>query len=235
VNGNERELRSAATDDLCRPTDDVALALPKTGAISLGASLPRQSQTLSIVPDTEPRYLSDDELMHLFQTGDERAFLELYKRRHAAIFTFCLRMCAGDRELGKDIFQETFIRIHSRAHQYRENFVAWSRSIARRVAIDHLRKRKPGRIEESHYAIPTKDRADLPDFTIEQELLRSHIDGSLAKLPLKIREPFILHEYEGMKIAEIASELQITEDAVRQRVWRARRRLRELLLPDYRP
>lgn len=186
------------------------------------------------VPEVNAANETDDELMKRFQGGDEQAFIEIYQRRHSSIFTFCVRMCGGDQELAKDAFQETFIRIHARREQYRgDNFAVWCRRIARSVSVDLQRKRKPQRFEESHYQIPTSERADLPDHQLERSLLRSRIEAALATLPLKIREPFVLHEYEGLRLSEIAAELRLSEDAVRQRVWRARQKLRELLLPDY--
>src|ERR1051325_142454 len=115
MSGKKHRLQLAIADDCHRPAADAVLSFPSTIAIVLGAPpTHRLSHPSDAVPDADTSHLSDDDLMRRFQAGDEPSFLELYKRRHAAIFTFCLRMCGGDRELGKDVFQETFIRIHGR-------------------------------------------------------------------------------------------------------------------------
>jgi RNA polymerase sigma-70 factor, ECF subfamily len=232
--GAERSVRSRVNSPRNLADTDVPILAKRISELS-GTARTSEPEPIAEIK-AEVAIETEEELMQRFQAGDEQAFLEIYKRRRAQIFTFCVHMCAGDEELAKDAFQETFIRIHSRRDQYRgENFPSWCRSIARSISIDLQRKRKPRRFKESDYEIPANDRSAHPDDAVEQHILRARIDRALARVPLKLRECFVLHDYEGMTMLEIATELEISEDAVRVRVWRARKQLRKLLLPVHLP
>src|SRR5262252_9483225 len=55
----------------------------------------------------------------------------------------------GNRALADDLFQETWLRVLEKGHQYdgRNKFATWLFSIAHNVAIDHLRKRQPASLD----------------------------------------------------------------------------------------
>src|SRR5437762_2890095 len=80
----------------------------------------------------------DVELLQRFQQGDEEGYVELYLRRQAEVYTFCLRLSAGDRDLASDIFQETFIKVYRKAHTFREgtNVLGWLYTIVRTTYLN---------------------------------------------------------------------------------------------------
>ncbi len=177
---------------------------------------------------------SDEVLFQRFRLGEEHAFVTLYSRRQAELFTFCLRICGGDNDLASDAFQETFIRIYERADQYRgENLRAWFLRIARNACLDIFRKKTPARLEDEHYEIESNDRSTQPEFPLEQEVLRGLIENAIERLPISLREAFVLREFEGLSHIDIAETMDISVAAARQKIWRARMMLREYLLPNF--
>ena len=68
-----------------------------------------------------------------------------------------------------------------------------------------------------------------PDFGTEQDSLRASLEQAVAKLPIELREPFMLRELEEFSYEDAAAQLGITVAACRQRVYRAKQMLREEL------
>ena len=82
-----------------------------------------------VVASAQPERIdrTDLQLLEAFQTGEERAFAELYTRYKSEIYTFCLRMLGGDSQEAGDAFQETFIKVYEKAatFTYGENIRGW--------------------------------------------------------------------------------------------------------------
>ena len=81
--------------------------------------------------------------------------------------------------------------------------------------------------------IESSDRSMHPEYHSEQESLRNALEHAIASLSMEIREPFMLHEFEGFSYKEIADQLAITLGATRQRIYRAKQELREMLIPEF--
>jgi RNA polymerase sigma-70 factor (ECF subfamily) len=186
-----------------------------------------------------PKEVTDEALLARFQQGDEDGYVELYLRRQAEVFTFALRLAGGDRDLASDLFQETFIKVYRKAHTFRAvvsndgqsgtNVLGWLYTIVRTTYLNHKRRRTLVGLEDSATELPSTDRALDPEFREEQSTLRERVEGAILSLPVEIREPFILREFDGLSYQEISDQLQITLGAVRQRIYRAKLAMREQL------
>ena len=176
---------------------------------------------------------SDRQLLEAFQTGEERAFAELYTRYKSEIYTFCLRMLGGDSQEAGDAFQETFIKVYEKAatFTYGENIRGWLYMIARNVAMNYYRSKKPEETIELHQDLLNTERSNAPDFSGEQRTLREALEAALAQLPHEFREPFILREFDGLAYPEIAEITGVTMSLVKIRIHRAKQRLRKMLAP----
>ena len=87
---------------------------------------------------------------------------------------------------------------------------------------------------EAEYEVSTRYRAQLandPHTQAEKAELRQYVTEAVNSLPLKHRTVVILHEFEGLTHAEIASILSCSEGTVRSRLHYARKKLRTLLKP----
>ncbi|MCK4294704.1 MAG: sigma-70 family RNA polymerase sigma factor, partial [Planctomycetes bacterium] len=85
---------------------------------------------------------TDKSLTDAHLKGDRTAFGELVSRYGDSVLGYLTRM-SRDREQAEDLFQETFKRVHAKAHTLRGNqFKSWLFTIATHVAIDGARRRK---------------------------------------------------------------------------------------------
>jgi RNA polymerase sigma-70 factor (ECF subfamily) len=180
-----------------------------------------------------PKGLSDVELLEAFRKGNERAFAELYTRYKAEIYTFCLRMLAGDSAEAGDAFQETFIKVYEKAatFTYGANVRGWLYMIARNVALNVYRSKRPEETIELHRGLESTERHLSPDFYGEQRSLREALEHAISKLPIEFREPFVLREFDGLGYPEIADITGATLSLVKIRIHRAKQRLRKMLAP----
>ncbi|MBS1902843.1 MAG: sigma-70 family RNA polymerase sigma factor [Bacteroidetes bacterium] len=203
---------------------------PETGDRRRGTPVQAASD-VATKPSTKVR--TDLELIEAFRAGDERAFAELYTRYKSEIYTFCLRMLGGDSAEAGDAYQETFIKVYEKLHTFRygENVKGWIYMIARNVALNIYRSKRPEETIENHPYLPSTERRLSPEFAGEQRSLREAIEEAVATLPIEFREPFILREFDGLGYPEIAEITQTTITLTKVRIHRAKQRLRKLLAP----
>jgi RNA polymerase sigma-70 factor (ECF subfamily) len=175
--------------------------------------------------------LEDGELLQAYQRGDETAFYVLFERRQREIFTHCFRMCNGDRDKASDAFQDTFVKVFTKRELFTDtaNGRAWLYRIATNTCLNALRYDRRHPKEALDVAQPEINPAMQPDFSSEQQMLRTEMERAIAKLPMELREPFLLKEIEEFSYEEISEQLGLTVAACRQRVYRAKQVLREEL------
>jgi RNA polymerase sigma-70 factor, ECF subfamily len=193
-------------------------------------------ETVILHPRSSPmRYSerSDVELLSLFKAGEERAFAELYNRYKAEIYTFCLRMLGGNTGEAGDAFQESFIKVYEKAatFTYGENVRGWLYMIARNVALNYYRTKRPEETIEFHQELESTERQLSPEFYGEQRSLRDALEEAIGRLPHEFREPFILREFDGLGYPEIADITGASLSLVKIRIHRAKQRLRKMLAP----
>jgi RNA polymerase sigma-70 factor (ECF subfamily) len=122
-------------------------------------------------------------------------------------------------EVALDISQETFLRAHVALQAGKHVAKAWLFTVARNGAMDHFRRRIHIPLDDATlYSIP--DRSPREDTTSVQEVL--------DHLPALDREVLWLQIVEGFTTDEIGAMFQVRGSAVRQRLYRARERFRQL-------
>lgn len=179
---------------------------------------------------TDVENISDHELMLAVRAGEIRQLGELFERYNRRLYGFFLRL-TNQSAVSEDLVQIVFYRILKYRHTYRDEgkFTAWIFHLARRVAADHFRK--------NNTAPVSTDPADLLDHpTAEPQpseraaaaedvtLLRS----ALARLPMEQREVLVLSRLQQLDHREIARLLDCSVGAVKVRVHRALKELRDL-------
>jgi len=135
----------------------------------------------------------------------------------------------------EDATQETFLRVlrYSSKLEAVVDPKTWLARIAWRVAVD--RSRKHGRQREIPLEDPEKPVVEVAssaapaDQTVQGAQMSAALERLILTLPEKLRAPLILSTVEEMSPAEVAVTLGINEAAVRSRIFRARRILREKL------
>ncbi len=164
---------------------------------------------------------------------DPEAFGELYEQNYVRIFGYILRRIANI-ELAQDITSETFCKAFDKLGQFRWRnvpFSAWLYRIAGNEVANHYR-------QNGHHPIPLDEIRepttiiDPPAEMIEaQDELSQHQDflhlqGKIARLPIKYQEVMALRYFEEKKVSEIADILGKREGTVKSLLSRALEKLR---------
>jgi RNA polymerase sigma factor (sigma-70 family) len=161
--------------------------------------------------------------------------LEELVRQHSRLVYRIAYAALRSHHDAEDATQETFLRVLRYSHKLAtvEEPKPWLARIAWRVAVDRSRQR--GRKQEIAPDDPGDSAeearsSDIPaDRAMQSSEESAHLERLMAALPKKLREPLILSAVEEMSPREVAATLGINEAAVRSRVFRARKILKEKL------
>jgi RNA polymerase sigma-70 factor (ECF subfamily) len=145
----------------------------------------------------------------------------------------------GDRTRAEDFFQETWIRVLERGHQYdgKSRFEGWLFAIARNLVIDWQRQRKvasldaltdPGHEHPLQIADESAPSALETVLQSEQDL---QVHGAMEQIAPRYREVLLLRFQEELQIEEIAAVLGTPLSTVKSRLYRGLEALRNTLQP----
>src|SRR4030095_8617284 len=171
--------------------------------------------------------------MSQVRDGEVEALGFLYERHRTRLFNFFVRL-TGDRPFSEDLVQESFLRMlkHRETFESVHRFTAWMFQIGRNVHIDALRKRKrldsPQTPEKTQQEIPSEALTPYHASRLREDV--QILQAALVQLPLELREPLILSRFENLKYEEIATILECSVSAVKMRIHRALKALRESYL-----
>ena len=178
---------------------------------------------------------ADQVLVEAAQAGDSDAVSTLVRRYQTRIYNFALTLTANPAD-AEDLAQETFIRAFRGLHRFRgdSSFKNWLYRIAANAA--HTRRGKQlrhaaiwdTRVESDE--VSERHLASAAESVELRAIRRQVIDRALAALTPDQRAAVVLHDVEGLEYREIGDVLNIPIGTVMSRIFRARRRLRRLLV-----
>jgi RNA polymerase sigma factor (sigma-70 family) len=174
--------------------------------------------------------VTDEALMTAVRDGDLAKLGLLFTRHHVALFDFLSRM-TGDRTAAEDLVQDIFVRILTYRATYRDggHFETWLFRIARNARADYFRARQP--VEPlAAEALERADPGPGPMRRLEADCERARLKRALLQLREDKRELIVLARYRGMTHEQIAELLGIETSAVKVRIHRALRELRDVFL-----
>jgi RNA polymerase sigma-70 factor (ECF subfamily) len=174
--------------------------------------------------------VNDEALMRAVREGDLAKLGSLFDRYHLALFDFLSRM-TGSRHAAEDLVQEVFLRVLKYRATWRDGarFETWVFRIARNARADYFSGRDTvGPLTEE--AMESPDAAPGPEGQLEQEHESARLQAALMSLREDRRELIVLARYQGMKHEAIAELLGIDTGAVKVRIHRALKELREIFL-----
>lgn len=198
---------------------------------------------------TNSAYLNDPDvqLMLRVKAGDQDAFARLfanYRDRLISIFTNLV----NDQELAEDLTQEVFMRIHRARHGYTPDakFSTWVFKIANNLASNS--RRSKGRRREVQLKTtesgplgtrpPEKLLAEksalMPTRLLDKSEMRQIVLDALESLNERQRLALLLHKFEDMSYADIGDAMEMSPQAVKSLLSRARENLRVKLEPHVR-
>ena len=183
-----------------------------------------------------------------FMTDDAKALAQRLKRRDPELldqlieqyqfrlFRYLLHLTAN-RERAEDFFQETWLRVLERGHQYdgMSKFEAWLFAIARHLVIDWQRSKKPQSLDsltdpEQEHPLQLADEKDpSPLHQVLSQETEENVQASLQKIPAIYREVLVLRFQEELQIEEMAGVLSVPLSTVKSRLYRGLDALRGAL------
>ncbi len=177
--------------------------------------------------------ISDEELVARILDG-ETGLYELVMRRYNQRLFRMVRSVLRDEREAEDALQESWVRIYQHLEQFanRASFATWITRIALHEALGRVRKGKrwtaleDERGEIVSQAMHRTNVPDTPEDLAVQGELRRVLESAIDLLPEQFRCVFLLREVEGLNTAETADCLELSAEAVKTRLHRARALLR---------
>jgi RNA polymerase sigma-70 factor (ECF subfamily) len=181
----------------------------------------------------------DADLVVRALAGREDGFEELVRRYQRPIVAYVYRM-VGDYDSALDLAQEVFIKVYNSLGRYRPEFKfsTWVYRIAHNASIDHLRRAGNARTEEmevegeggSTYRKPIASKSPTPEQETERGERRAEIEEVVRQLAPAYRELIVLRHSHDLSYDEIAEVTGLPLGTVKNRIFRARECMRELLV-----
>ena len=181
--------------------------------------------------------LADVELVQTAVAGREASFEELVRRYQRPIAAYVYRM-VGDYDSALDLTQEVFIKVYNSLARYRSEFKfsTWIYKIAHNAAIDHLRRHAvreqtlTGSVDGERREVAIECRRLTPEQESERKERRSEIESVVQLLQESYRELIILRHSHDLSYDEIAEVTGLPLGTVKNRLFRAREAMRDLLV-----
>jgi len=164
------------------------------------------------------------------QAGDREAFRALYKELYDPVCRFVGRRVRR-REDAEDLVGRVFQKLLEHLGDVdprRGSVRMFVLATARNAVIDFVRTRREGTSIDDLAPILADDRGTPLDSLVQKERIRA-LRAAVAALPDEMQEVLALRYGDGLKHAEIAALLGQSTDAIKQRLSRAQRSLREAL------
>jgi RNA polymerase sigma-70 factor (ECF subfamily) len=166
------------------------------------------------------------ELLEAARRGEPGAFEEVVERTHRRVFTLAYRL-VGDRHEAEDVAQEAYLRAYRSLRTFRgeASFETWLHRITANTAMSHLRRR--GRFGDVLAEGDERLAREPAPRDVDEVVERDEVERALAALPPGQRTVVLLKDVYGFSCQEIGDRIGISEGAVKVRLHRARRRLKE--------
>lgn len=175
---------------------------------------------------------TDEDLLRAFGRGQDSAFEELVVRHGAALKSYALRMLHSP-EQAEEVYEETFLRVLRQRGTWetRGTVRGYFFTIARRLCLDVLRRRKLEREASSTLLVMAESRAVAPSPEASAMLGQRarQLEDALGQLSPEHRDVLLLRAIHGLDTAETAAVLGIDPAQVYDRLSYARKRLARLL------
>jgi RNA polymerase sigma-70 factor (ECF subfamily) len=181
---------------------------------------------------------ADKSLIDAHCQGDPAAFGELLRRHGNNVLGYLTRM-SGNREQAEDLFQETFKRVHEKAHTFRgPQFKGWLFKIATNVALEGIRRSKRTKTislnqqfdcdnssSEQLSAVVMADNSCNPSEQALKAEQTEQVRQAIELLPARQRATLVLAYYQQLSYSDVAEVLGCSIGTVKTQMFRALRTL----------
>jgi RNA polymerase sigma-70 factor (ECF subfamily) len=182
-----------------------------------------------------------DSLIRAAQRGDQDAFEQLVRAHDQSVLRLAMNLLRSTED-ARDVYQEAFLRVYRSLDSFRFDcsFHTWLYRIVTNICLDRLRKRKV-RKEESAVVETSDGPVDRmeavqeeaahanPERTFWNRELKQRMETALQELTPRERMVFELRHYQGLRLRNIGELLGTTEEAAKNCLFRATRKMRAVL------
>ncbi|WP_326762568.1 RNA polymerase sigma factor [Streptomyces phaeochromogenes] len=190
------------------------------------------ARTQSEPPDTRADTTAPDDALLAVRAaeGDEDAFAVLVQRHAAALIRLATSLLGTGAE-AEDAVQDAFLSAWRRLPEFqgRSSFGTWMYRIVTNRCLNVLRARKPVAPLEAAGDVPAAEHATSPARITEGRDAVRELGEALDLLSAEQRACWVLRELDGRSYEFVADTVGISQEAVRARVFRARRCLTQAL------
>lgn len=182
---------------------------------------------------------SDPELIHLTKGGNKTAFSQLVLRYQPMVQRLAMRV-TGQEDLAQELVQESMLQAYLSLETLNDptRFKSWLYGIVLNVCRNYWRRQKVVSFSLEtmlRNSLDTSkllaDSASNPQQALEQEEVRAELQKAIATLSEKNRIATLLFYDEQLSLREVASRLNISVNAVKGRLYKARHQLKAQLMP----
>ncbi len=182
----------------------------------------------------------DQLLLKRWRSGDDGGFHALMSKYERPMFRVIWKIVRNEDDV-RDILQETFLRLWRNLDKIREDVPLhpWLFRAATNLAIDHLRKHKPGRVvsmvdqnsEGVEMTMEPEDQGADPRISARIREIEKHVRQAIDELPKRQRKAMALRGLDDLSLKEIADILECEERTVGTTLFAARKKLMHRLRP----
>jgi RNA polymerase sigma-70 factor (ECF subfamily) len=185
-------------------------------------------------------------LISALRAGEDAAFEKLVRSYSARLLAVARRMLQ-DEDDARDAVQEAFLSAFRSISRFRADsrVSTWLHRIVVNTCLMKLRSRRrrpetsiedllPRYLEDGHHADAPVEWSEAAESALEREEIRSLVHTSIGQLPETYRTVLLLRDIEELDTEETARMLEVSANAIKIRLHRARQALRGLLDPHMR-
>ena len=181
------------------------------------------------------QHMEDEHLIIIqAKSGDIKSFQKLVELYSHKLYAAAYRIL-GSKELAEDCIQEVFIKIYNKLDSFNQQskFSTWLYTVTVNTAIDLQRKQvKHSRNDSDNFDDLVSSHSDNPEQSVWLDNISVATQRALMQLSEDVRLAFMLRHHEERSIEEISQILEVNPNTVKNRIFRAVARLREILQPN---
>uniref|UniRef100_UPI004049460D RNA polymerase sigma factor n=1 Tax=Fulvivirga sp. TaxID=1931237 RepID=UPI004049460D len=174
--------------------------------------------------------MDEELLVKKVLAGDQKAFGLLISQYKKLVFQIVARLIDNDQDR-EELCQDVFVKVFEKMDKFKfeSKLSTWIATIAYRMAINVLKKKKTSRTEEDLDVIAFKIGNE--DLSIEQGDFTNFVHSLIKQMPENYRVALTLFHIEGFSYPEIVAVMDVPENTVKSYLFRAREKLRTLVQP----
>jgi len=172
---------------------------------------------------------SDGDIIKQCLKGNKELFAILVDKYKKQIVVYIFSL-VKDREEANDLAQETFIRVYKNLWKYNQQykFSTWIYQIAKNLSLDYLKKKRPTLVSEE-YIDAVEDKRGSPEQSTLNKEMQQELLKAVNQLAPQLRETLVSYHINNLSYKEISETRKISVSKVKNQLFQARKKLKEMM------